>query len=303
MCTLPTGITPDQQAAAEQALLRFADQFDPHHLAKLAARLRETLTTIDTSPGGHNPHTDSHTGELTDTPTGATLIHGELDAEGAALLRTALDSLAAPHPATDATPDRRTPTRRRADALLDLITRALGAAAIPTGGGARPHLTVTIDWNTLLANGTIPALTSCGLPLPHSVLTRLSCDAEVSRIILSPAGMPLDVGRSTRTVPAHLRRALVARDRGCTFPGCDRPPSWCECHHCVHWTHNGVTALHNLVLICGQHHRQVHHDGWTITFTDDGHPAYIPPWRIDPHQEPRRNPYTQHPTDLLTSAI
>lgn len=52
-------------------------------------------------------------------------------------------------------------------------------------------------------------------------------------------------------------------------------------------------------LICGQHHRQVHHDGWTIIFTDDGHPAYVPPWRIDPHQKPRRNPYTQHPSDLL----
>ncbi|WP_041938763.1 HNH endonuclease signature motif containing protein [Frankia alni] len=348
--TLPTATTPDQQTAAEQALLRFADQFDPHHLVKLAARLRETLTTTDTSPGGDDPHTDSHTGEhtnpstrtgktgktgndgtgtggngglgghgndgrdtptpdpadirrltLTDTPTGATLIHGELDAEGAALLRTALDSLAAPHPAADGTPDRRSPTRRRADALLDLTTRALGAATLPQSGGVRPHLTITIDWNTLLATGTTPATTDWGLPLPHSVLTRLSCDADITRIILNPAGVPLDIGRSTRVVPPQLRRALAARDRGCSFPGCDRPPSWCEAHHVIHWTHGGTTALHNLVLLCGHHHRQVHHDGWTIIFTDDGHPAYTPPWRIDPHQRPRRNPYTHLP-DLLTSA-
>ncbi|EIV94431.1 DUF222 domain-containing protein, partial [Frankia sp. QA3] len=141
--SLPAGVTPDQHTAAEQALLRFADQFDPIHLTRIAARLRETLTTVDTSPGGDDPHADSHTGEhtkphsgsgsgrtdsgtggggadggsdgtggeggrekpspdpadirrltLTDTPTGTTLINGELDAEGAALLRTALDSLA-----------------------------------------------------------------------------------------------------------------------------------------------------------------------------------------------------------------
>ncbi|KQM02903.1 HNH endonuclease [Frankia sp. CpI1-P] len=118
--------------------------------------------------------------------------------------------------------------------------------------------------------------------------------------MLDPASVPLDIGRSTRVVPPHLRRALAARDRGCTFPGCDRPPSWCEAHHVIHWTHSGITALHNLVLLCGHHHRQVHHDGWTILFTDTGHPAYIPPWRIDPAQRPRQNPYT-HPPDLLTS--
>ncbi|WP_256804813.1 DUF222 domain-containing protein, partial [Frankia sp. ACN10a] len=138
---------------------------------------------------------------LTDTPTGTTLISGELDAEGAALLRTALDSLAAPQPAADGTPDRRSPTRRRADALIDLVTRALGAATVPENGGVRPHLTVTIDWNTLLASGASPALTSWGLPLPHSTLARLSCDAEISRIILDPDGVPLDVGRSTRVKP------------------------------------------------------------------------------------------------------
>ncbi|MCM3922152.1 HNH endonuclease [Frankia sp. AiPs1] len=351
MRSLPTGTTADQRTAAEQALIGFAGQFDSLHLTKIAARLRETLTTIDTSPGGDDPHTDSHAGEhtrpstgghgngggagagsasagggggagsgggdggerpsrdpadirrltFTDTPSGTTLISGELDAKGAALLRTALDSLAAPQPAEDGTPDRRSPTRRRADALVALVTRALGAAAVPETGGVRPHLTVTIGWETLLAAGVIPATTSWGLPLPRSVLARLSCDAEITRIILDPAGVPLDVGRTARTVPPQMRRALVARDRGCSFPGCDKPPSWCECHHCTHWKDDGVTALHNLVLICGQHHRQVHHDGWTIIFTDDGHPAYIPPWRVDPHQRPRRNPYTQNPTDLFAA--
>ncbi|WP_235949523.1 HNH endonuclease signature motif containing protein, partial [Candidatus Frankia alpina] len=295
MRSLPTGTTFEQRTAAEQALIGFARQFDTIHLTKLAAHLRETLTTVDISPGGDDPHTDSHTNPgasggagagggdgdekpsrdpadirrltFTDTPTGTTLISGELDAEGAALLRTALDSLAAPQPADDNTLDRRSPARRRADALVDLVTRALTAATVPETGGVRPHLTVTIDWDTLLASGAIPATTSWGLPLPHSTLARLSCDAEITRIILTPAGVPLDVGRTNRTVPPQMRRALIARDRGCTFPGCDRPPSWCEAHHVIHWKNEGVTALCNLILLCGEHHRQVHHDGWTIIFT------------------------------------
>ncbi|MGH4000080.1 MAG: HNH endonuclease signature motif containing protein [Pseudonocardiaceae bacterium] len=62
-------------------------------------------------------------------------------------------------------------------------------------------------------------------------LRALACDARVVPIVLGGAGQPLDVGRARRTVPAHLRRAVVARDRGCAWPGCDRTPSWCEVHH------------------------------------------------------------------------
>ncbi|WP_256789238.1 HNH endonuclease signature motif containing protein [Frankia sp. AvcI1] len=345
MRSLPAGVTPEQRGEAELALLAFAHTFDPYQLVKLAARQREALTMVDTSPGGDDPHADSQTGEhnnpgsgrtgnagagnaggdgdsadtnnrerpspdpadirrltLTDTPAGTTLLSGELDAEGAAMLRTALDSLAAPHPAVDGTSDSRSPARRRADALIDLISRALGAAALPESGGVRPHLTVTIPWKTLLAADTIPATTSWGLPLPRAALARLSCDAEISRILLDPAGVPLDVGRSTRTVPAHLRRALAIRDQGCVFPGCDRPPSWCEAHHAIHWRDGGPTALHNLLLLCATHHRRVHHDGWDIIFTDDHRPALIPPHRIDPLRRPRRNPYSQPPPHLRNTA-
>ncbi|WP_101831666.1 HNH endonuclease signature motif containing protein, partial [Frankia canadensis] len=228
---------------------------------------------------------------LRDTPEGTTLISGELDAEAAALLRTALDGLAAPRPAVDGIPDIRSPQRRRADALVELVTRALTGAVVPVSGGVRPHLVVHVPWDTLVRGGLEPAMTDWGLPLPRGVLTRLACDAEVSRIILDPAGVPLDVGRSTRVVPSSLRRALVVRDRGCAYPGCDVPPSWTECHHITPWQHGGRTMPRNLVLLCGAHHRQVHHDRWRILVEDDDRPSFIPPPHIDPRQRPRRNPY------------
>ena len=66
-----------------------------------------------------------------------------------------------------------------------------------------------------------------------------------------------------------MRRALIARDGHCRFPGCDRPRAWCNGHHVVHWADGGVTALANLILLCRRHHRAVH-DGVSVAMTDGG---------------------------------
>ena len=66
-----------------------------------------------------------------------------------------------------------------------------------------------------------------------------------------------------------MRRAIVARDQGCRFPGCDRPPGWCDAHHVVPWHPDGTTERDNLILLCDHHHKVVHNRGWTIDF--DGH--------------------------------
>jgi hypothetical protein len=91
-------------------------------------------------------------------------------------------------------------------------------------------------------------------------------------------------------VSTALRRALALRDLGCAFPGCDRPICWCRAHHMWHWANGGPTDLDNLTLLCGHHHRAVHHDGWQV-FLDprDRLPTFIPPPWINPQQQPRRN--------------
>ena len=76
--------------------------------------------------------------------------------------------------------------------------------------------------------------------------------------LLGADGLPMDVGRTTRTIPPAIRTALNERDKGCTAPGCDRPPSWTDAHHVLSWLDGGNTALTKLVLICRRHHTMVH---------------------------------------------
>ena len=82
---------------------------------------------------------------------------------------------------------------------------------------------------------------------------------------------PLDVGRSTRTVPPYLRKAVIQRDQHCQFPGCYQPPSRCDAHHLIHWSQGGPTSLGNLRLLCKFHHLVViHRWGWKLTCHPDG---------------------------------
>ena len=92
----------------------------------------------------------------------------------------------------------------------------------------------------------------------------LACDACVIPVVLDGTGQPLDIGRVSRVVPRHLRRAVAARDRGYAFPGCGCPPSWCDAHHLIEWQHGGPTAIDNLVMLCRFHHRLIHGSDWQV---------------------------------------
>ena len=72
-----------------------------------------------------------------------------------------------------------------------------------------------------------------------------------------------------RSRPRNAERSTI-RDRGCVFPGCDRPPGWCDGHHIVHWADGGPTDLANLALLCHHHHKAIHEGGWSMARAPDG---------------------------------
>jgi len=94
--------------------------------------------------------------------------------------------------------------------------------------------------------------------------------ANGTRVVMAGRSAVLDYGMATRTIPTPLWNALVIRDESCRFPGCDRPPNWCEGHHVVWVTRGGPTELANLVLVCARHHHLLHRPGWHAKLLPDG---------------------------------
>ena len=219
-----------------------------------------------------------------DPVRGGVRLHGRLTAEAAAVVGAAIDPLCKPVPG-----DERVAAQRRADALVEVCRLALGTTDLPRNGGDRPQVVVNVDFDVLkqeLGAGTLDD----GTRVTPETVRRIACDCRLIPAVLDSAGQPLDLGRSVRLVKGPLRQALVARDRGCAFPRCDRGPRWCEGHHLRHWTAGGPTSLANTVLLCGAHHGEVHRPGgWAVVMAADGLPSFIPPPHIDPDQRPRRN--------------
>ena len=148
----------------------------------------------------------------------------------------------------------------------------------PQPGGSRARLiTLASLGGGRELGGWRPGVLEGGQPLGLAAVRRIACDAALSTVLLGEAGEPLAVGRSRRVVSGALRRALVARDGGCRFPGCDRPPAWTDAHHVEHWADGGATALSNTVLLCRPHHRRVHEEGWRLVADGAGGLQARPP--------------------------
>ena len=114
-------------------------------------------------------------------------------------------------------------------------------------------------------------------PVPVEMARRLACNGRLARVVLGADRTVLDMGRAVRLATPDQRRALVARDRGCVFPGCDRGPLWCEAHHLDFFIEDeGPTDLANLALVCRHHHHLVHERNWTLRRTRTGWVATSP---------------------------
>jgi hypothetical protein len=228
-------------------------------------------------------------------------VDGTLDPESGETLLTALRAVMDAE-ARGRTDDERTPAQRRADALTEICRQWLDGAERPTVAGERPHVTVMVGVDSLrggaeaiagsrsdaeaiarsrgdpeAAHGALPG--PCEMdhvgPVSPNTARRLACDASLTRVVMSGRSEPLDVGRRTPIVPPAMRRAVIARDRACRFPGCDRPHAWCDAHHVTHWSDGGATAVTNLLLLCRRHHRRVH-EGFRLELID-GRPVFRRP--------------------------
>ena len=191
-------------------------------------------------------------------PVGMSRYTLVLDEEGAAVVDAAVDALATPRRDADTGElDSRTPAARRADALLDLVSRAVSAPdGVPRQ--AKTSLVVTISLDALQGRCRGAGLTMDDEALTVGTVRRLACDAQVIPVVLGTSGEILDQGMARRLFDRAQIRNLWLRDGGCTFPGCSKPAAWTDAHHLVHWADGGPTDLDNAALLCRAHHSVVH---------------------------------------------
>ncbi len=208
---------------------------------------------------------------------GMVRLDGDLDPETGETLLTALRAVLDAESRSGHGSDGRTQAQRRADALGEICRQWLDLAERPSVGGEKPHVTVTIGVDVLRDGSGGPSELDHVGPADPGIAKRLACDASIMRVVMTGRSEPLDVGRRTPVVSPAMRRAVIARDRHCRFPGCDRPHTWCDAHHVVHWADGGPTAVANLVLLCRRHHRLVHRTGGFHLELADGLPVFRRP--------------------------
>ena len=198
-------------------------------------------------------------------------LHGSftLYGEDAALFNTALDRESDAIYRTEGEAGHLEPTERRAQALMNLMRVAVGAAH--NTDPAKPAFIVHMKLEDLekRAGHRLGEIDPFG-PLSTLAVERLLCDAEVHRVIRDAKDAVINFGRSERLAKGFQRLAVIARDRHCTFPGCDRPPCMCEAHHLDPWDPVGETDMENLTLLCSRHHHACHEGGFTAQRLDDG---------------------------------
>jgi hypothetical protein len=254
----------------------------PHATVKLA--VGHYLACLD--PDGPEPDpTEGRSLTLSKHADGCVSLRGQLDAVGGEKLQAALESIVQ---AARPKGDTRTRAQQQADALVQLADNALASGDLPTLRTVKPHVIVTIGVEDLMdpATGPDAAQTGFGAMISAAKARWVACDATISRMVLDPDGLPLDVGREKRVVPPHIRRAVERRDRHCVFAGCGAPTHWCDVHHLLEWVRDqGETSLENSALLCERHHTKVHHgfrvdrppDGRWRTYRPDGTQILIPP--------------------------
>ncbi len=173
-------------------------------------------------------------------------------------------------------PVRRSPTRPAARITPGSVTRWSSCArrttpGTVTGGRERPKVLIAVPFETVTERGAARGvIVGSNDTISGEAVRQLCCDAELNRVVTRGRSTILDYGTTTRLASDAQYYAMVARDGGCRWPGCDRPPGWTEAHHLKEvFTENGPTDLNEMVLGCSTHHDYLHHKGWTYIGSAD----------------------------------
>lgn len=270
------GVPAEALARAASALVRLAGSVTVEQLASHARAARDDLDEEGIASRAERLR-EKRFLHLTPLSDGMTRISGLLDPESAAIVTAAYDGATSPRRhgvrfvdpdvaarAEEVLADSRTTEQIGLDAFVDLIRVG---SAVDEGSilpFRRPDVVVHVQLSDLdrrAGRGSIEGQTA---PLPIPSVERHICESGIVPVLFDGTRRVIDIGVTQRLFTRRQRIALAARDGGCTFPECDRPPSWTEAHHLKPWSEGGVTSVDNGILLCRHHHLLVHDHGWGI---------------------------------------
>jgi hypothetical protein len=291
------GCSADVVATAEETLVdqTIACRLSADETAKLAIHLREVL-----DPDGAEPRDEvlQMQRSLTIAQSSDGMYRGTfaLAPEQGGVWMSSIQAMQSPRVAGPrfvdgdeyVIADGRTQAQKNADTVTELIARAAGADDMPRMNGAIATVNVHMTLDDLEKGRGVGWIDGIDQPVPASTVAQLRCSSPVAATLFGDKGEVLYHGKTKRLFTAAQNRALAARDGGCVWPSCDRPPSFCETHHAKEWVSDdhppGKTDIDNGVLLCHFHHSHLHKSPWKLTM-HDGVPHLIPPRWVDTEQK------------------
>jgi hypothetical protein len=278
---LLAAVDDDAREGFEQRLLDLARDRDATRFGREARTLLASLSPSGAATAERRKHGRRRV-RATDTPDGGFAFSGLLYGTAAETARVALDAFRLP----DAPGEHRTPEQRAADGFEQLCAAALRAGDAPTQHGARPQVLVIFSAEELARHEQsdepgVGTFVRSGQPVTTDELGPLLDDCRLLRIVRDAERTPIEVSETVRTVPAGLWRALLIRDGGCTWPGCEAPAAWCDvAHGHTAFAQRGRLSLDNAALLCRRHHRRFDHGPWRIAVESNTvtyHRTDVPP--------------------------
>jgi hypothetical protein len=290
-------VAADDLTDAAARLVQVAGQTTPERVAAAARSVRDDLDLSGVADR-ETVLRDKRFLRLIPQPDGMTKLLGLLDPESAAVVSAAVDNITSPRRGgprfvdPDAVErgrrivdDARTTDQLAIDALVAMVQLASGADDGTLFGSSAPAVRLHVTLEDLARGNGSAWIEGQTASVSVGTAQRLACAGGYVPVLFN-ATAPIDVGRNERLFTHRQRIALAARDGGCIFPDCDRPPSWCEAHHIDHWARDhGHTNIDRGVLLCRHHHMLVHNNGWEIRLHDHTY-WVIPPPSIDPGRVP-----------------
>jgi len=295
--TAGSGVTVAALSEAAERLMREARELT---VEKLAARAREVRASLDVEHVAEREELMRSQRYLHLIPRadGMTRLDGLLDPESAAKVTAVYDAATSPRrggprfvdPALSAEADTlledsRTTEQIALDTFIELLTLGTTADVTAFIGARKPSVQVLVTQADLDQRAGIAFIEGQTEAVSIQTAERHMCESGSAPILMED-GQVVNLGRELRLFNRKQRIGLAARDGGCIWPGCDRPPSWCEAHHIVEWSRNGRTDIADGVLLCKHHHLLVHNNGWQVIRCGSQY-AIVPPASIDPSRTPR----------------